>query len=484
MDIDTFTNILTLSIGENTLCVGFSVSWFISATGSGDYKEYDIDFPDGDIWDLKKENVYASVKQSVMYEFSQGNTDKVIDIVKNINPNTKVVLGGSNSYAYINKSKKIDNIFIGFSENQFPTYIDNLSKNKIGFSKKIVDFDSMGVEGNFDFRSAVVSYDESDYIQKNEMLSIEFTRGCIFNCAFCSFPHRGQKTKNFIRYKESIKQELLDNYQKWGVTKYNIVDDTFNDHTEKLELIAEVISELDFQPMFWAYCRLDLIGAHPEQAQLMKDIGVRDTLYGLETWHEPTAKLIKKGTSNKKKIKGMQVAKEVWGDDVNIDVSLITGLPEDTKQSWYDFLKFVKTEGHRYLNGIGASPLFLRSDDGFNNLRIKSNNLSEIEKNFEKYGYSFPCADIGQTTNWVRIGNGDINSFEKAQEVADYINTEVSYIQQRYRSKFFKDEIFNDMKKIIYPEHTDTYFTNWEIVNKWCTDYYFPFLTEHLRSKQ
>jgi radical SAM superfamily enzyme YgiQ (UPF0313 family) len=479
MDTGKFTEILSLAIGDNTLCVGFSVSWFISATGRGDYHEYDMYYSDGDLWSLKSDNVYDIIENSVMYKFSQGKTDDIIDIVKNIKKDVKVVIGGNLAYDYIPKSKKADNIFIGFSENQFPEYIDSISKKSTKTFDRIVDYDTLGVVGEFNFRNSVVEYDVSDYIQPEEVLLIEFTRGCIFNCSFCNFPHRAQKTKDFIRYKESIRTELMLNYTKWGITRYVIVDDTFNDHTEKLILINEVIKDLPFKPSFWAYCRLDILEAHPEQAQLLKDIGVKEILYGLETWNERTAKLVKKGSSNEKKIKGMKLAKEVWGNEVSITISMVIGLPEDTKQSWYDFIDFLKTEGYKYIDEISTGPLAIRKEDINNQYRIKLNHLSEIEKNYKKYGYSFPYDD---RHDWTRSDSGDINSLSDALMLTDIMYENFEEINSKFISQFDKAAHFDAIMEKLEIENDDfTQESVWKIIYKWCHKYYYTFLIEHLK---
>lgn len=484
LDMNTFIKILKLAVGDNTLCVGFSTSWFISATGLGDFNEYEVDYPNGDIWNLKKNGIFSLIENGIMYKFSQEETDTVIDAIKKIKPDVKVVIGGHDSHAYISKSKKIDHIFIGYSENQFPMYIDSLVNNHISNFAKIIDFDAKGLIGDFDFRNSVVSYDETDFIQKNEVLLLETTRGCIFNCSFCSYPHRGSKTKNFIRYKDSIKTELLQNYEKWGTTKYIIVDDTFNDHTEKLELIADVVKELPFSLKCWAYCRVDLIGVYPEQAQLMKDIGIKEILWGLETWDENTAKLVKKGNSNDKKIKGMRIAKEVWGDEVAIAASMVVGLPQDTRKSWDEFEKFLEEEGHLYLDGIYPGELWIRADDEFSEMRKSWNNMADIEKDPKKYGYSFPYVEQGQIHRWVRSG-GDINSFEEAQELSNELNNRFEKYNSKFLSKLNEVEAINDMKSEVYPDIYDKNHGDpkWEIIHRWCHEKYFPFLINYLQEQ-
>jgi radical SAM superfamily enzyme YgiQ (UPF0313 family) len=90
---------------------------------------------------------------------------------------------------------------------------------------------------------------------------------------------------------------------------------------------------------------MDLFHTHPEQIQLMKDIGVTEVYYGLETWHDKTARVINKGGKIKNKIAAMKNAKEIWGDDVYITVGLVMGLPHDTIQSVEDACEWFKTEG-------------------------------------------------------------------------------------------------------------------------------------------
>jgi radical SAM superfamily enzyme YgiQ (UPF0313 family) len=210
-----------------------------------------------------------------------------------------------------------------------------------------------------------------------ELLTFEFSRGCIFNCTFCSMAHRNQDTTDFIKYKETIRQELMDNWTKWGIYKYTITDDTFNDHTEKLELINEVIQELPFKPIFaWAYARIDLIGKNPSQAQLIKDIGIKEVYYGLETWNDTTAKLIRKGGKREHKIESMRIAKACWGDEVTLSAGIVLGLPADTTESLDEVISWYQTEGNKIIDNLKFVALTIIPDDGFNQYKF----ISDIEK--------------------------------------------------------------------------------------------------------
>ena len=71
LDIDVFLKILNLAIGNNTLCVGISTSWFMNVSQVGNMRDDRVDFPDGDTWYLKKEGKFHLVENSVMYKFSK-----------------------------------------------------------------------------------------------------------------------------------------------------------------------------------------------------------------------------------------------------------------------------------------------------------------------------------------------------------------------------------------------------------------------------
>lgn len=327
------------------------------------------------------------------------------NIIKKYSNKTKLVIGGAYTYQFLEED--FDHFFIGHSENQIIEFLNTENP------PKIIDWDRKATQGHFDFNSSNTEFTDIDVLHPDEILGLETSRGCIFNCAFCNFIHRGQNTKNFMKYEDTLYNELLYNYKKFGITRYAIIDDTFNDYTDKLVKIKSVVDRLPFQPIFWAYIRFDIIDAHPEQAQLLYDIGVRSAMHGLETWNDDTTKIIKKG-NKQRKINGMKKAKEIWKDDVYINCFYIVGLPKDTTQDVFDFIDFYKQGGYKYIDNITAFPLYLRN---LNKQQSKYAEQSEIEKNKENYGYTM----IGDK-DWIRNDEGDITSFSQAKELATYIN--------------------------------------------------------------
>jgi len=412
---EKFKNIINLSVGDNTLVVGFSVNWF----------ESQIDmFPEHEVW----------TEKSLSVNFQRKHITPFVDYIKSINPNTKIIVGGFTAYKYINE-QCIDNIFIGYSESQIIDYVNSISKKgPRRLFNKIINYDVKA--GNYDFNSSTIQYSKYDLIHPEESLFFEFARGCIFKCAFCSFPLIGSKTVDYLKYQDIIYNELLTNYERWGIKQYFIVDDTFNDSVEKLKLISEVINRLPFKPEFGAYIRIDLIASHPEMADLIKSIGVTSAFYGLETWNKNTAKIIKKGGSHEKKIRALKIAKDSWGDDISITANLIVGLPNDTTESFEDFISWYEIEGFNYIDHVLVNPLHLSPNDDKNPYKIT---LSDIDKKKQEYGYRFSNEDkLDDKVDfhggmWEKCDSdtGDIRNRDQAGELTIQYNHQIQKIKEK-----------------------------------------------------
>lgn len=472
LDWNTFTRIIDASVTQDTLMVGFSVTWFpyrhkkiknpryvVGPKSLGISSEIDFD-----------PKLHAWYYESLSYQISHGQLDQYVKYIKQRNPKCKVVVGGAKSNEYI-REPKLDNVFIGYSENMIIDYLNSLSgRDKKRIFNKIINYDIKAQNGCFNFNESRTDYVDTDCVRSNEILTFEFSRGCIFNCAFCSFPHRNQNTKDFVKYKEVIRQELMDNWTKYGTYRYIVTDDTFNDYTEKLVLIKEVIDTLPFKPVFWTYIRLDLIARHPEQAQLLKDIGIKEAYYGLEAWGDKTAKGIRKGGSRDKKLEGIRIAKECWGDDVYIVSSIIIGLPNDTVADIEESVDWYIREGHKYIDLFAYVSLTLYHPDDTWEYKF----LSDIEAYLEKYKYSFPDPDE-QPMEWIRNDDGDVMSKTQADNMMIEYNKKVVPYYRDSTCWNWK-EVFNYDPERFNKSATDLYY--YHVMN-----YYWPVLLEKLEKQ-
>ena len=408
---EDFTKALDKLVGANTRCFGFSTTWAKDYyAGKPEPSEYIDDW------------------------FVNGNLEFMIDEIKKRNSNTKIIVGGKKSKPLSKHlfDRGIDYIFDGYAET---TFIDWLLDKKI--FNPLITYDPRKephralMSDEYKFVESTPRYPENTFITDTEMLGLELTRGCRFTCKFCSFPMIGQKrTQDYLKSKECIRDHFIRNYEMFGVTKYSIQDDTFNDSLEKVQYFADVIESLPFKLQFWCYTRAELLVNYPEMIQLLYDIGLKTTWFGIETYNQKAGQTIGKGMDPERIKDMLYQCKSVWGNEVFIQQGYIVGLPYENVDDLHK-----------------AKEWFLRPDCPvdeaiFQALQLRSKKLVEIlqpseisifDKEYEKYGYYFPLEheftgvkNISKGVYWRKDDDTGISDFKQAQEISKEILDAVS----------------------------------------------------------
>ena len=300
------------------------------------------------------------------------NVVSVVKKLKEERSDIKFLLGGANSH-YFKEYSFFDAVFHSYSDESIIEYIENNHRlwPKIQ-TMSIIE----GEDHPINVEHLTHRWEDNDFIFPGETLPLEISRGCIFKCKFCNFQLTGKNKLDYLRDAEILKDELLYNYEKFGTTNYTFADDTFNDSTVKLERLHKVVTSLPFKINFTTYMRLDLLYAHREQIQLVKEIGLRSAFFGIESYNPETAKLIGKGmASTKVKDFLLELRNDHFKENINFVCSFILGLPLENLASMRQTAEWNKLHD---INSIYL-PLFIRST-----ARYKS----DIDSNYEKYGYT------------------------------------------------------------------------------------------------
>ena len=249
----------------------------------------------------------------------------------------KVILGGNRNGTtsviendYLNC---IDLIVTGFADKAMLDIYDNydtlVTEEEDGY--KILHADKMPYTFN-DFHNSEIVWQDSDIIFPDEALPIEIARGCIFRCAFCFFPMNGAgHSRKYMRSEENIKRELMRNYDQFGITKYDIMDDLLNDSVEKCEMLHRIFTSLPFDIKWTGYARHDLMISHPHTLDLFNESGCTALRFGIETLNHESGKAIGKGMEPQKTKNGLRWMRE--NSDIGLGGSFIAGLPHETKDS-------------------------------------------------------------------------------------------------------------------------------------------------------
>jgi hypothetical protein len=228
-----------------------------------------------------------------------------------------------------------------------------------------------------------IYYEDRDYIDENEWLTIESARGCKFKCKFCNFPILGVRG-DYTRNAEDFYNNLQQTYDRYGVKNYYIADETFNDSTEKIKKFADAVERFDFVPFFSGYARADLIVGRPDDREHMLRMNFLGHFYGIESTNPKSLKVVGKGMHPDRLLPGLLDIQKYFQTHsrglYRTTVSLIAGLPNETLMSLYRTMQWMiaNWQGHHLL----WFPLEIPLQSNGEGL------LSDISVNLEKYGYS------------------------------------------------------------------------------------------------
>lgn len=231
----------------------------------------------------------------------------------------------------------------------------------------------------FPMSKLMIKYQDRDFILPGEHLGIEFSRGCKFTCSYCNFPVLGVKGDH-TRDAEDFREQVMDAYDRWGVTGYYVADETFNDRTEKITKFADVVETLPFEPWFTAYIRADLLVSRPRDREEMARMGVRGHYYGIESFNHQAAKSIGKGMHPDRIKQGLIDARKYFESTGNGlyrgQIGLIAGLPGENIKDIEDNRQWLVDNWHGQYWHLFA--LFLAGPPA---------KPSKFTKELLKYGY-------------------------------------------------------------------------------------------------
>jgi len=372
--IEEIKQVLDRHLDNDTLWVGFSSTFFFRR--------------------IQDDLVSTPLEQ--MYYTDYEVIHELIDYIKS-NSKAKIVYGGARTPFHL-ADKYIDYYVLGYADVSAVALTNYLKTNDSSYLTHCEDLDVGGgiakLIDSAKYAEPKMSELTTRWWSKHynvlpgEGLPIELARGCIFKCKFCSYPLLGKKKGTYLRSPSEVRDELIQMWEAHGTTDYYITDDTFNDDNDKIEELHRVFTSLPFKPRFVSYLRIDLINKYPHQADLLTEMGLIGTYFGLETMNPKSAVAIGKGLATNKVKDRLYWLSDKWKGKTNIGAGFILGLPYDTEAYFKELLAWCK-EADNPLTFIDFYPLYLfrrRQED-----REKLGPYtSEFSLNPDVYGYEFP----------------------------------------------------------------------------------------------
>jgi hypothetical protein len=375
------------------------------------------------------------------------------------------LLGGGYADLIISEPLKHKNTHIttGYAENYVKEFTTDLLANPAASPPIIVNNQFYD---NNEHKQSQIIWRPEDFVEADDWLPIEVARGCAFNCAYCNYSHRS--TMDAYKNPQVLYEELLRTYELYGVTKYMLVDDLYNDSKEKVKILHDQVwSKLPFKPEWVSFMRLDMMWKDPESAKLVQDSGCKYAAFGIETLHDVAGRKVGKGLGRTRILETLAMLKELWGQDTLVNALMIAGLPFEPLDSIKDTMEWTITTDLIHSPSWSAMYLTPPTMEIFGE-------KNRLDSNFDKFGVTWVSKDSWINSAGVTKKQVDelVSTYAKRmsdwkirfsmsvyvdmriagfshEQIANFRNTEVSEQDIKNSLGYVKNKILKRLDKII-----------------------------------
>lgn len=279
------------------------------------YSQYDITIIDSQVEELD----YNSLKSRILLvkpdvvglttmTMTLIDVTKTLEIVKEVNKNIKVILGGPHVHLFPEETinlKNIDYLVLGEGEEIFKELIDRIGdKSELRKIPGLV-FEDNGEIINTGFKSIIKNLDgipfparhlvpykkySSLLAKRNPVTTIFTSRGCPFQCSFCNRPHLGKVFR--ARSPKNVVDEL-EECTKMGICDFLFYDDTFTVNKQRVIDICNKIIKRKLDIGWDIRTRVDTVDE--EMIKSLKMAGCQGIHYGVEAGTDKILKVLNKG---------------------------------------------------------------------------------------------------------------------------------------------------------------------------------------------
>jgi len=290
----------------------------------------------------------------------------IAKIAKRCNENVKIVMGGPHVTFLPERTFQecpyIDFIVRGEGELTFRELIDSLERDRdpsnilglsINLRDKVKNNPPRPLIKDID-TIPMPSYDLLP-MEKYQANGVRFgtvmtSRGCPFNCAFCSSSL--QFGKRWRGHSDSrVIEELKHLHEKYRIREIEFLDDTFTLNKHRAIRIARRIVKEGLDISWSASSRVDTFTE--EVAEAMKKSGCHTIYFGIESGSRKTLNFIGKGITPEQSISAVKKAKR---HKLRALGSFVIGFPEETKEDIKKTIKFSKKVGVDFAQFTIATP--------------------------------------------------------------------------------------------------------------------------------
>jgi radical SAM superfamily enzyme YgiQ (UPF0313 family) len=152
---------------------------------------------------------------------------------------------------------------------------------------------------------SIERYEENLHVKAGLAIPLMASRGCPFNCSFCTSPTIWRRTVRF-RSPENILDEIRGYIEKYGVRKFHFYDDNFLLSEKRMDEFCKAVKESDLSFEWICLGRTDTINRHPEILRTMKEAGCLGLEIGVETLDDNVLKSTNKKVTSSDSLKALE----------------------------------------------------------------------------------------------------------------------------------------------------------------------------------
>jgi anaerobic magnesium-protoporphyrin IX monomethyl ester cyclase len=161
------------------------------------------------------------------------------------------------------------------------------------------------------------------------------TRGCPFNCIFCSTKVFGKSSRR--RTPKNVVEEIKECKEKYGTEHIYFMDETFTVNKQHCMEICDLLIKENLGVTLEVCTRANLIDE--ELVKKMAESGLARLIFGLESVDENIRKIMKKNVPLESYITANRLANKYGIETLN---SCMIGMPGETKETIRKTLRFLR----------------------------------------------------------------------------------------------------------------------------------------------
>jgi len=289
---------------------------------------------------------------------------KYAELIKKVNPQIKVVVGGVHAEVVKEdfSDPHIDFVITGNGLDVFPDLVAKLEAGQLRAqtSTLLIGKKTEKVPAVFPDRKISRKYRKHYYyVFHNPCALVKTSYGCPYSCSFC-FCRQVTEDKYYERDIAEVIQELKEIEEP----EIYIVDDNFLYSTQRIEKFCSLLEKEGISKNFLIYGRADFIANNEQIIKRFARLGLRAVIVGIETAKQEELELYNKKSSIIINEQALQILAKY---SVDCYATLILGIDWDDKD--FDYLyRWLKKWDLRFINlqpftPLPGTPLFTKFQD-------------------------------------------------------------------------------------------------------------------------